>query len=110
MTVGDRVKECRLIMGYSAEQIAERLGISAATVYRYENGDITKMPAYLLEPLARILSTTPGYLMGWSSEGAPSPIQKLSPEETELLVAYRAADDRARADALVTLLQHPAAK
>lgn len=32
----------------------------------------------------------------------------LSPDETELISAWRAADDRARADALRTLLQHPA--
>ena len=34
----------------------------------------------------------------------------LSEEEQALLSAFRAADDRARADALHTLLQHPAAK
>lgn len=34
----------------------------------------------------------------------------LSEEEQALLSAFRAADDRARADALYTLLQHPAAK
>lgn len=35
---------------------------------------------------------------------------ELSEEELALLSAFRAADDRARADALLTLLQHPAAK
>lgn len=34
----------------------------------------------------------------------------LSEEEQALLSAFRAADDRARSDALHTLLQHPAAK
>lgn len=34
----------------------------------------------------------------------------LSEDEQALLSAFRAADDRARADALATLLQHPAAK
>ena len=34
----------------------------------------------------------------------------LSEEEQALLSAFRAADDRARTDALHTLLQHPAAK
>jgi len=34
----------------------------------------------------------------------------LPEEEKVFLDAYRAADDRARADALATLLQHPAAK
>lgn len=34
----------------------------------------------------------------------------LSEEEQTLLSAFRAADDRARSDALATLLQHPAIK
>ncbi len=35
---------------------------------------------------------------------------ELSEEELALLSAYRAADERARSDALATLLQHPAVK
>lgn len=31
----------------------------------------------------------------------------LSEEETELILAYRAADERARSDAMATLLSHP---
>lgn len=49
----------------AVEDIAAALGVSIATIYRYENGDIEKMPGALLEPLARALKTTPAYLMGW---------------------------------------------
>ena len=40
--IGDRIKEARQALGYSAEQVAAFLGVSPATVYRYENGDISK--------------------------------------------------------------------
>ena len=81
MNIGDRVKECRIKLGYSAEQVAEKLGISPATQYRYENGDISKMPAKLIAPLASFLSTTPQYLMGWTDEGAPEPTISLEEDE-----------------------------
>ena len=64
--IGDRMKESRLKLGYSAEQVAEYLGISPATIYRYENGDISKLPSKYIKPLADFLCVTPSYLMGWS--------------------------------------------
>ncbi|MEG0050095.1 MAG: XRE family transcriptional regulator [Clostridia bacterium] len=65
--MGHRMKERRKALGMSAETLATRLGLSAATIYRYEKGDIEKLPGNLLEPLASILSTTPADLMGWES-------------------------------------------
>lgn len=68
MTTGQRMKTRRKAIGISAERVAELLGISPATVYRYENGDIEKVPGDLLGPIAKALQTTPGYLMGWAED------------------------------------------
>ena len=65
MTTGERMKARRKELGFSAEYVAEKLGVSPATIYRYEKGDIEKMPGTLLEPISQILYTTPAYLMGW---------------------------------------------
>ena len=66
--VGDRIKQARIALGYSAEQVAAFLQVSPATVYRYENGDISKLPSKFLKPLADYLCVTPEYLMGWTDE------------------------------------------
>lgn len=65
MTTGERMKARRKELGFSAEYVAEKLGVSPATIYRYEKGDIEKMPGNILEPISQILYTTPAYLMGW---------------------------------------------
>lgn len=65
MTTGERMKARRKELGFSAEYVAEKLGVSPATIYRYEKGDIEKMPGTILEPISQILYTTPAYLMGW---------------------------------------------
>ena len=65
MTTGQRIKARRKQLGISAEKLAEKLEISPATVYRYENGDIEKVPGDRLVPIAEALSTTPAFLMGW---------------------------------------------
>lgn len=67
MTTGERMKKRRKEIGLSAETVADRLGVSPATIYRYENGDIDKVPGERLAPIAVILQTTPAQLMGWSS-------------------------------------------
>lgn len=66
MTTGEIMKARRKELGISAETVAENIGVSPATIYRYEKGDIEKVPGDLLEPLAKILRTTPAFLMGWS--------------------------------------------
>lgn len=71
MTTGERMKQRRKEIGFSAEKVAERLGVSPATIYRYEKGDIEKVPVDSLAELARILQTTPAYLMGWEEKPQP---------------------------------------
>ena len=65
--IGERIKNARQALGYSAEQVAEFLHVSPATVYRYENGDISKLPSKFIKPLADYLCVSPAYLMGWDS-------------------------------------------
>ena len=82
-------------IGLSAEHVAEILGVSPATVYRYENGDIEKIPGDSLVPIADALHTTPAYLMGWTdSPLAAPPIDsphnlELTSVEQELIQMFR---------------------
>lgn len=68
MTIGERIKHRRKVLGLSAEEVANKMGVSAATVYRYESSDILNMGIDKLELIARALSTSPAYLMGWEDE------------------------------------------
>ena len=80
--IGDRIKQARLALGYSAEQVAAFLNVSPATVYRYENGDISKLPSKFIKPLAEYLCVSPAYLMGWSDDQSPASISD-SPHTVE---------------------------
>ncbi|MDR1567504.1 MAG: helix-turn-helix domain-containing protein [Streptococcaceae bacterium] len=68
MTIGERIKQRRIELGFSADYVAERLGINRTTVFRYERGAITKVNHEVLAKLASILHTSPVYLMGLSDE------------------------------------------
>lgn len=66
--VGKRIKERRKELGISAEDIADEIGKNKTTIYRYERGAIEKLPTEVLSAIAKILKTTPEYLMGWEDD------------------------------------------
>jgi len=70
MNIGMRIKQCRKQQGMSVEELAERIGKSPATLYRYESGDITKVDPSILRPISEALQTTPAHLMGWDETPA----------------------------------------
>lgn len=73
MTTGDLIKARRKEIAMSAERLAEKVGVSPATFYRYEKGDIEKVPVDVIKDIAKALNTTPAYLMGWeTSPAAPT--------------------------------------
>lgn len=48
----------------SVEELADILNKNKATIYRYENGDIGKVPYDILKPLSEALDVSVGYLLG----------------------------------------------
>lgn len=93
MDVGERIKNRRKQLGLSAEQIAAELGVSPATVYRYESNEIMNMRIDKLEPIAKALHTSPAYLMGWSEESSTAS------EDTNLVTIHYAGPVAAHFDA-----------
>lgn len=100
MTTGERIKARRREIGMSAESVAARMGISPATVYRWENGYIEKVGGDQLNKLAEILLTTPHYLMGWTDDA-----QCVVPSETSTQAAAITAQTRDEERLLVIMRQ-----
>lgn len=80
---GKRMQERRKQLGINADVLAEHLGVSRSTIFRYENGDIEKVPANLLSDIAKFLHTSEKYLMGW--EDAP---ESTSSTSSPLILDY----------------------
>lgn len=66
--IGKRIKSRRKELGLSAEEIALKMEVSPATIYRYESASIANMGIDKLYNLASLLETTPEYLMGWEDD------------------------------------------
>ena len=77
MSIGDRMKMRRKQLKISADEIASALGVSRSTIFRYEKGEIEKLPTERLSTIAMILKTTPEELMGWNSGKTSSSIEAI---------------------------------
>ena len=96
LTVNERIKQRRKELDLDANFVAEKLGISRATYYRYESKEIEKIPISALVPLSEVLQTTPAYLMGWETSQQKNQLI-LTTAETEHIKKYRALDERGKA-------------
>lgn len=101
MTKGERIKNLREMRGLSQVSLADRIGVSKQTLYKYENNIVTNIPSDKIEAIAEVTGSTPSYLMGWDEETAAVRVYKdefsnLTAEERQLVEHFRAADEPIR--------------
>jgi repressor LexA len=65
VTIGDRIRNQRELMGITQTDLANKVKISKQTLHKYEKNIITNIPSDKIEEIAKILNVTPAYLMGW---------------------------------------------
>ena len=129
MKLSALISEYRSRMQISQREFSRRCGLSNTYISFIENETNPRTGRPIVptleqyQKIASAMDMTVHHLFELLDEDAPvdlgpasvmrSPVSifgDLTPAEREILTAFRAADDRARADALSTLLQHPAAK
>lgn len=94
METGKLIKQLRKEKKMNAETLAEKIGVHPATIYRYEKGDIEKIPYQVLIPIAEALDCSPLDLLGIEE----------AEKEKRLLTAFHALDAE-KQDAAIILLE-----
>lgn len=85
---GKRIKARRKEIGMSAEELADRIGVSHATMYRYENGGIERVTTKRLGEIAAVLRVSPDYLLvGYEPPAAPDQREVLLRSEINELIS-----------------------
>src|SRR5271154_6218772 len=70
--IGQHLRAYRLESGLRAEEIAARLGVSRAALYRYEKGEVIKLDT--IKRLAELLKISPLSLLGIGVEDYNRPV------------------------------------
>lgn len=76
MEIKDIIKNRRIELHLTLEDVAKCVRVSPATVSRWESGDIANMRRDKIALLSSVLQITPMVLMGWEDEnGLKIPLQ-----------------------------------
>jgi transcriptional regulator with XRE-family HTH domain len=67
-TIGDRIRELRLLSDMSQEELGRRVGVQRAAINKYEKGTVSNIPLHTIEKIADIFEVSPNYIVGWSDE------------------------------------------
>ena len=105
MTVGMRIKELRLSQDLSLRDLGNLLGVTAATLQRYESGVITNIKPEMLKKIAEAFGTTVSWLVGEDPQKPRGTIEvELSAMELQLVTTYRNLPENER-EAIKTLIE-----
>ena len=66
MGMAERIKERRLAMGYTQEELAEKLGLQKSAIAKYENGRVENIKRSIISKMALILNCSPSYLLDFT--------------------------------------------
>ena len=85
----DRLREQRNKMGYTLEELADRLRIHSRQLSRYEHAE-SDPTAEVVARMAKELQVTADYLLGVTNTPTPILLETdLSPDEAKLVTAFR---------------------
>lgn len=94
------LKNRRSELGLTLLEIAKAVGVTEATVQRWESGNIKSLRHERIVKLAEVLKITPAELMGWEKEKPPAEasdpqteifiklLRKMTPEQKQKLADY----------------------
>lgn len=92
MTTGQKVKALRKQKGFTQEELAHKLGYKSKTSIAHieTNRDL---PIDIICKLAKVLGTSPAYLMGWERDPKKvyyvfHNIERISDEQFDLLISF----------------------
>lgn len=123
MTTGDRIHYLRTQLGFTLQELGDRVGVGASTVRKWETGSIKTLRTDKMQKLSQALDTTVDYLMGWTdnsvnvgmvgtnngvigqNSGEIHLEQQRSKEEAELLRIFAGLDVKRRMELLMTAIR-----
>ena len=90
-TLGERIREQRILMQMTQEELAEELCVKKSTISMYENDKVDIKGSILIE-LSGVLHTSPNYLLG---------MEEYEEDLLEIITVYKLCSDCFRQDCLI---------
>ncbi len=84
MSIAERIKNRRIELGITQEELAQRLGYKGkSSINKIEKG-VQDLPQKKIVAIAHALETTPEYIMGWEDDSAEDENYYINDDAMEL--------------------------
>ena len=104
MAKGDRIRELRRAKKITQEELARLLSTTKQTISKYEKGIVTNIPSDKVEAMAKILETTPEYILEWEEQEKPAENDGL-PENMQKLIDFVRTVPENKAEMILKVIQ-----
>ena len=88
MTLGEKIRTLRTQHNMTMEDLAREIGVQRSAINKYEKGIVVNLKRSTIASLCRVFSVPSSYFLDDDPD--------LSPEEHQLVTAYRVADPGTR--------------
>lgn len=79
MEISERIKNRRIELGMTQEELARKVGYTSKTTIAKIESNANQLRQSKIAEIAKALDVTPSYIMGWS-ESDPLPVPEYIPE------------------------------
>ena len=107
-TKGKNILEARKNAGLTMEELGKMVGVSRATIKRYESGEIANIPDDKIEKIAKATKVSEAFLMGWDTlkkENAAFHARILKDAELQELIKDFLTLDKADQELIKNMIQ-----
>lgn len=97
MSMQEKIKERRKALGYTQEELAEKLGLQKSAIAKYESGRVENIKRSMIKRMAAVLECSTTYLLDFEDG------DKLPLAEEVLLTFFRDLNEAGQERAILTL-------
>lgn len=88
MKMKDRIRQLRLDKGLTQEELGKLLGVTHATIARYENGMVQNLKLATVAKMAKIFNCKPSYIMAMEDKAVSVDMPDMSDDFARLAEFY----------------------
>ena len=93
MSMQNKIKERRIALGLTQEDLADKLGLQKSAIAKYESGRVENIKRSVIKKMAAALDCSAIYLLDFDGE-------QITPQEDQLLKYFRTLNDGGKLRAL----------
>ena len=98
MTQGEFIQKARTDAGLTMEELAQAIGTTKQTIYKYEADIVTNIPMDKIKAMADVLNVTPTQLLGWDDSLATNEDLEMLHKNPDLRILLSASKDLRKSD------------